>query len=264
MYDNGRGVNKDSSQSLLWYAKAAEAGHADAQNNLGIKYRKGRWIKRDYDKALQLFKRSANAGNAYGMFNLGVMYEFGKGVKQDYKNALEWYQKSVAVKPVTSTAYRIGVLYEEGKGVQQDFTEAIKWYQTNAKEPYSMHRLGNMYEQGKGVSVDKTKAVEWYQKAIEANSPFGMYYLAKYCESENKPEFAKDLYNKAYRLLESEVKKNLDNTEAMITLARMIKTGKGTEKNTSKALALYKVAAELGDEEAREKVKELEQGGSSN
>jgi TPR repeat protein len=252
-------VDKDTTQSLLWYTKAADAGHPDALNNLGIKYRRGRWVKKDYNKAMQLFKKSANAGNAYGMFNLGRMYEFGNGTKQDYKKAHEWYLKSVTVKPETGAAYRLGVFYEEGKGVQQDFTEAIRWYKTNIREPYSLHRLGNMYELGKGVTADKTEAVKWYNKAVEANSPFGMYYLGRFYEGENKLTIANDWYSKAYSLLISEIIKSIDNTEAMMVLAVMIETGKGTGKNIQQALSLYKHAAELGDEDAKVRVKQLEQ-----
>jgi len=32
---NGEGVVKDAEQALSWYRRAAEAGHADAQFNLG-------------------------------------------------------------------------------------------------------------------------------------------------------------------------------------------------------------------------------------
>jgi len=34
-YVNGDGVAKDAEQAVSWYRRAAEAGHADAQFNLG-------------------------------------------------------------------------------------------------------------------------------------------------------------------------------------------------------------------------------------
>jgi len=37
-YVNGDGVAKDAEQAVSWYRRAAEAGHADAQFNLGICY----------------------------------------------------------------------------------------------------------------------------------------------------------------------------------------------------------------------------------
>ena len=35
-YASGRGVPQDDAEAVTWYRKAAEQGHADAQNNLGL------------------------------------------------------------------------------------------------------------------------------------------------------------------------------------------------------------------------------------
>jgi len=35
-YANGDGVAKDAEQAVSWYRRAAEAGHTDAQFNLGV------------------------------------------------------------------------------------------------------------------------------------------------------------------------------------------------------------------------------------
>jgi len=40
-YSKGDGVAKDAEQAVSWFRRAAEAGHADAQFNLGLRY--GRW-----------------------------------------------------------------------------------------------------------------------------------------------------------------------------------------------------------------------------
>ena len=44
MYDNGRGVPQDDTEAVKWYRKAAEQGHAEAQNNLGVMYLNGRGV----------------------------------------------------------------------------------------------------------------------------------------------------------------------------------------------------------------------------
>jgi len=38
IYQNGEGVSQDDAEAIRWYLKAAEQGHADAQNNLGLMY----------------------------------------------------------------------------------------------------------------------------------------------------------------------------------------------------------------------------------
>jgi hypothetical protein len=59
-YDTGRGIRKDLSQAAHWCAKAAEQGHAAAQNCIGS------------------------------------MYQFGDGVPQDEAAAASWYWKAAA------------------------------------------------------------------------------------------------------------------------------------------------------------------------
>ena len=65
-------------------------------------------------------------------------------------------------------------------------------------------------------------------------------------------------YKKSIAWFETEIKKSLDNTEAMRGLAYMYETGKGVEKDSAKALQYYKQAADWGDEDAKAIVKELE------
>jgi TPR repeat protein len=49
---------------------------------------------KDYAKALLLSQKAADAGIADAMNNLGWLYMNGWGVAQDYGKAREWYQKA--------------------------------------------------------------------------------------------------------------------------------------------------------------------------
>ena len=40
-YENGLGVDKDTSEAAVWYRKAADQGDADAQLKLGGLYKEG-------------------------------------------------------------------------------------------------------------------------------------------------------------------------------------------------------------------------------
>ncbi|MEY3876557.1 MAG: hypothetical protein RLZZ191_240, partial [Pseudomonadota bacterium] len=41
MYANGDGVPENDAKAVEWYTKAADQGHAEAQNNLGGMYSDG-------------------------------------------------------------------------------------------------------------------------------------------------------------------------------------------------------------------------------
>ncbi len=60
MYDNGRGVPQDYAETLKWYRKAAEQGHASAQYNLGFMYDNGRGVPQDYVQAHVWFNLAAS------------------------------------------------------------------------------------------------------------------------------------------------------------------------------------------------------------
>ena len=53
------------------------------------------------------------------------------------------------------------------------------------------------------------------------------------------------------------IAKSIDDDGAMFTLAIMYENGNGVEKNIQTAINLYKEAAELGNEEADARLKEL-------
>jgi len=68
----GDGVAKDAEQAVSWYRRAAEAGHADAQFNLGACYSNGDGVAKDAEQAVSWFRRAAEAGHARcDQFNLG-------------------------------------------------------------------------------------------------------------------------------------------------------------------------------------------------
>ena len=63
--------------------KAAEAGDANAQYELGKCYYLGNVVSLDYDLAYKWFRASADAGNAKGINGVGLCYRHGRGVIQN-------------------------------------------------------------------------------------------------------------------------------------------------------------------------------------
>ena len=70
--------------------KAAEQGHADAQNNLGGMYANGEGVTQDDAEAVRWYRQAAEQGRASAQNNLGVMYANGDGVPEDDIQAYAW------------------------------------------------------------------------------------------------------------------------------------------------------------------------------
>eukprot|EP00808_Paulinella_micropora_P009558 g76511.t1 len=132
IYDKGQGVQINKKLAVEWYEKAAGAGNALAQSNLGWCYKKGRGVQQDFKKAVELYTKAAEAGNALAQSNLGVCYNNGQGVRKGSKKAVEWYTKA-AEAGIASAQSNLGWCYEKGQGVQKDLKKAVELY-TKAAE----------------------------------------------------------------------------------------------------------------------------------
>ena len=69
-YANGEGVPQDFQEAVKWYRKAAEQGHADAQNNLGNRYYKGDGVMRNLVEAYKWFSLASAQGNEIAKKNV--------------------------------------------------------------------------------------------------------------------------------------------------------------------------------------------------
>ena len=79
---------KLSAEKLL---PLAENGDAEAQFNLGSKYRIGFGVSKSYQEAFKWYKRSAEQGFSEAQFLLGGLYYRGEfGIPQDYTLAYMW------------------------------------------------------------------------------------------------------------------------------------------------------------------------------
>jgi TPR repeat protein len=65
MYRIGNGVKeKDESEAVKWFNKAAEQGFADAQHNLGYMYYNGCGVEKDVDEAVEWLNKAAAQGHS--------------------------------------------------------------------------------------------------------------------------------------------------------------------------------------------------------
>jgi len=73
---------------------AAEQGHAEAQNMLGLVYALGEGVPKDDTEAVKWYRKAVEQGYAEAQFNLGVMYQYGRGVPQSDIEAYAWFSLS--------------------------------------------------------------------------------------------------------------------------------------------------------------------------
>lgn len=130
-YDQGIGVEENTTLASQWITLAAEAGESLAMNYLGFMHTAGRGVAKDSTVAAQWFTRGAEAGDVGAMHNLGWMYARGEGVERDDAQALAWFQRGADLgspRHMGSLAY----MYQLGQGTEKNMDEAKRLYKLAA------------------------------------------------------------------------------------------------------------------------------------
>ena len=69
-----RGFGRHNVRTFLHYQRAAQQGDTTAMNNIGVMYENGRGVDQDYDEAIIWFTNAARQGNATARTNLCIVY----------------------------------------------------------------------------------------------------------------------------------------------------------------------------------------------
>lgn len=85
-YNNG-----NLAEAVYALNKAANQGHAGAQNQLGLCFFNGQGVPQDAKRAVHWFYESAERGNSDGQYNLGLRFYRGEGVPPDLVLAYQWF-----------------------------------------------------------------------------------------------------------------------------------------------------------------------------
>lgn len=87
----GDGVERNTSEAMVWLRKAAESDHRGAQVLLGNTLSRGVDVDQDYAEAARWYLRAAQRGDAEAQYVMGSFYSVGLGVNPDSKESRRWY-----------------------------------------------------------------------------------------------------------------------------------------------------------------------------
>ncbi len=127
-------------QAMISLLKAADQGHAQAQflaarlaSHYGVQPEVGHFV--DY---ISLYRRAAEQGHAKAQQRMGAHFNagletFAYHVKPDPVKAFEWYYKA-AKQGMVGSMQALGRYYQNGEGIQQNLEQAEKWYRLAAEQ----------------------------------------------------------------------------------------------------------------------------------
>ena len=156
----------------------AGQGDADAQLELGLRFRDGSGVPKNIVEAVEWLRKAAEQENTWAQTSLAAIYESGVGIEKNLPEAVKWERKAAEQgNPVAQIGF--GLWFYQGTGVEQDYVQSAKWFRKAADQDWAMaqHRLGMMYLDGKGVVKDSSEAVKWFRKAAEKGNEASQYML---------------------------------------------------------------------------------------
>ncbi|HUI60566.1 MAG TPA: caspase family protein [Steroidobacteraceae bacterium] len=127
----------------------------------------------DYKSALRVWMTTAEAGDAEAQNNVGEIYERGLGGEPNYEAAIIWYQKA-ADQGYARAQFNLGTLYEQGLGVEKDRLKALNLYRRAWGLPEdnvmfasaAQHQQDELRAQLQKVIAEKDQQMELLQKQL--------------------------------------------------------------------------------------------------
>jgi uncharacterized protein len=171
-------------ESAKLLQKLVTLGDPEATLSLALAYRDGRGVEKNQSETLRLLRQADSLSNGRATMFLAVFYAEGRGVTKSETEAFGLYLRAANLGDAEGQLLT-GRGYETGKGIPQNPTEARKWYRAYL-EP-SLFDGSYEYNHDVGALVEDTAtplAIEVGMaellRRVDRNSPSALTYLAEY------------------------------------------------------------------------------------
>ncbi|KAK6975343.1 hypothetical protein BgiMline_021697 [Biomphalaria glabrata] len=215
----------DMSTAVKHLRSSCLLGNSTACFNLGLCYEKGSGVEPDPDKAERYYKLAAKGGNSMALFNLGLLYMNHVQEEDETGAAVHCGCKKNEAINLMERAARLGLaeaqtylgMYHIDE--KRDLPTAVQYFRAAAEQndAEAQYFLASCYEHGWGVTMNECRAAQLYSLAASAGHVTALYNLAEFNEHGLG----------------------------------------GLPVDRSSALELYQKAADLGSEEAKMRLKEI-------
>ena len=263
----------DRELMLRSFSQAAEKGEIAAMLELGHLYWDGNLVERDQEVAYKWYLKAAVAGDALGQWNVGCMNEQGIGTPVNLAEAEKWFlsaaeegyngadkayerirrrrmleTSSAPKKPreekrrASDETIRENVRLAKEAFARNDYASAHKYALNADHEDHDIQFiLGRCYHLGFGVEKNGEEAVKWLTRsAASGNAEAQAELAAMYHDGD---AVCQD-YTKSCELYGKSAAAGC--MAGIIGLGNALVVGEGIAKNVEKAMRLYQKASDMG------------------
>lgn len=238
-YSDGDELDVNLEEAFFWYSKASKTDNPIALSRLGYCYFYGEDVDSDNDQAFLLFQKSHDQENDVGTYYVALCYLEGYGVHKDLAKAEELFA-ILAEKKDEDAMYQLGCIYLS-KESDQYSRKSFRLFLESAKEGQvsAMCELGLCYLHGHGTDVDEKKALEWLTKSAQEDCESAQWELGD-CYYWGTETIEID-YEMAFKWYQASALQG--NNYAKCCLADCYYFGEGVVEDEDKAMELYNACA---------------------
>jgi TPR repeat protein len=188
----------DKAEGSRWIQRAAEAGHAAAMRELGLRYRDGSGAPVDADTSARWLRAAATAGDPQALYETG---DARSAAEKGYPPAMvrlaeetgdrTWLERAAAAGYANAWT-KLGDPERAAAAGDPEAKVLLADRERNARNAYRLYleaarsgyaagmlRAGDCHMEGRGTSRSEIDAVNWYRQAARAGSREALDKLAK-------------------------------------------------------------------------------------
>lgn len=173
MADNGVGpVQRNKEDAILWYRKAANQNHAEAQFALANAYALGRGVPMNPTEMFNWLRKAADNGYMPAMVSMAAVLDRGFGLPQDLAAASDWIRRAAEAGSVNAT-FQYAQRLQTGFGVEKNEREAELWYRRAAARGHATAQLvlGSVADGSTASPEQNVEALTWLTLATRNGPP---------------------------------------------------------------------------------------------
>ena len=229
---------EEKAKCLLLYQNIImlDPENAFALNRIGNCYSYGIGVSIDKEKAKEYYFTAASLGNISAQYNYANQL-----YRENNNDCIEWFEKA-SINGDSDALDMLGDIYRDGILAEKNIDLAVSYFNEaiDAGNQYAMLDLGVLFLEGEEIPKDTLKGIELMKKAYEQKNPDAAVNLSKvYIRGDGVEQNVDLAIEWAMKALE------LGDNNQLASIAHNYYEGsKGLEKNNSKALELFLIAAE--------------------
>ncbi len=174
VYMFGReGIEKNLNVAKKWAKIGAEQGDVACMSTYGVLLLVPAYGTCQTEEGKMWLQKAAQAGDAVAQYELGAMYYLGNyGENKDYVAAKYWLSLASEQNHAIAT-FVLGLIYYKGLGVEQNMEKFVQLCLKSAQLGYGSAQIcaALMYARGEGLPEVPEHAIYWAKKAVDQGEP---------------------------------------------------------------------------------------------